>query len=259
MPAQRISEFDLWQPGYAGAVVRVYIAGGTTLASIYTDEALTAAASNPQTLSSTTINGDTYGKFAAPLYTSSSYYLDIDSADQTGIVRPPLTTLVGQDASDALVTPTGGTVATALDNLFARMFHAEDYGALGAVAATNTATLTAAIGVASAAGGGVVQLPANDSINFNQITIPAGVILRGIGRSGSPTVMQSQVADKCITWSGDGAGLCNLVVDGVNKVASGIGIYSKAKDETVMQNVLVKRFDTGIHQKGGRRANWKDF
>ena len=120
MPAQRISEFDLWQPGYAAAVVRVYIAGGTTLASIYTDEALTTAASNPQTLSSTTINGDTYGEFAAPLYTSSAYYLDIDSTDQTGIVRPPLTTLVGQDASDATVTPTGASVATALDNHLAR-------------------------------------------------------------------------------------------------------------------------------------------
>ena len=71
MPAQRISEFDLWQPGYAGAVVRVYIAGTTTLASIYTDEALSVAASNPQTLSSTTINGDTYGKFAAPLKSST--------------------------------------------------------------------------------------------------------------------------------------------------------------------------------------------
>ena len=259
MPAQRISEFDLWQPGYAGAVVRVYIAGGTTLASIYTDEALSVAASNPQTLSSTTINGDTYGKFAAPLYTSSAYYLDIDSTDQTGIVRPPLTTLAAQDASDATVTPTGATVATALDNHLARVIWAEDHGAIGAVAATNTTTLTTAIGIAAAQGGGIVMLPDNASINFNQITISAGVILCGAGRSGSPTVLQSQTADKCITLGGDGAGLMNLVVDGVNKVASGIGIYSKAKDETVLQNVLVKRFETGIHQKGGRRANWKDF
>lgn len=259
MPAQRISEFDLWRPGYAAAVVTVYVAGGSALASIYTDEALSVAADNPQTLSSTTINGDTYGKFAAPLYTSSAYYLGIDSTDQTGIIRPPLTTLAAQDASDATVTPTGGTVATALDNLFARTVWAEDHGAIGAVAATNTTTLTTAIGIAAAQGGGIVMLPDNASINFNQITISAGVILCGAGRSGAPTVLQSQTADKCITLGGDGAGLMNLVLDGVNKVAGGIGIYSKAKDETVLQNVMVKRFETGIQQKGGRRANWKDL
>ena len=38
---QRISEFDTWKPGYGGAVVSVYVAGTSTLASIYTDENLT--------------------------------------------------------------------------------------------------------------------------------------------------------------------------------------------------------------------------
>ena len=259
MSAQRISEFDTWQPGYAGAIVTVYIAGTTTLASIYTNEALTVSAANPQTLSSTTINGDTYGKFAAPLYTSSSYYLDIDSTDQTGVMRAPITTLVGADASDATVIPSGATVATSLEDHFARIVWAEDYGVINTVAATNTATITAAIGVAAAQGGGFVMLPDNDSINFNQITITAGVVLVGHGRGGTPTVLQSQVADKCITLGGDGAGFRNLVIDGVNNVASGIGVYSKAKDETVFDNVLIKRFATGLHQKGGRRANWREF
>ena len=257
--AQRISEFDLWRPGYGGATVTIYIAGGTTPASVWTDEALSVAASNPQTLSSQTVGDVTYGKFAAPLYTASAYYLDIDSDDQTGIQRSPLTTLVAQDASDATVIPTGGSVTTAIDNLFARVIWAEDYGAIGAVAATNTTTLTTAIGIAAAQGGGFVMLPDNTSINFNQLTVSAGVILIGQGRSGSPTVLQSQTAAACITLGGDGAGLMNLVVDGVNKVASGIGVYSKAKDETVLQNVLIKRFETGIQQQGGRRAFWKDF
>lgn len=259
MSAQRIAEFDLWRPGYGAAVVSVYVANTTTLASLYTDEALTVSASNPQTLSSQTIGDITYGKFASPLYTSSAYYLDIDSTDTTGIARPPLTTLVGQDASDATVTPAGATVATALENHLARTIWAEDFGAIGAVAATNTATLTAAIGAAAADGGGVVKLPDNDSIVFNQITISAGVVLEGHGRAGSPTLLQSQVGGNCITLSGDGAGLRNLVVDGVNKVASSVGIYSKAKDETVFDNVLVKRFETGIYQRGGRRANWRDL
>lgn len=257
--AQRIAEFELWRAGYAGSTVTVYIAGGTTLASIYTDEALTIPADNPQTLDTLTIGGDTYGKFTVPLYTASAYYLDVDSRDTTGIVRPPITTLSGEDASNATVTPTGGSVATALDDLFAREVWAADYGALGAVAATNTTTLTAAIGAAAALGGGIVMLPSDTSIPFNQITVSAGVILCGSGRSGGPTVLVSQVGDKCITLSGDGAGLRDLVVDGVNKVASGIGVYSKAKDETVLENVLIKRFETGLHQRGGRRANWRNL
>ncbi len=38
MPSVRISEFDTWRPGYGGSVVRVYVAGTTTLADIFTDE-----------------------------------------------------------------------------------------------------------------------------------------------------------------------------------------------------------------------------
>ena len=85
--AHRVHEFDVWREDYAGATVNVYIAGTSSLASLFTDEGLTAAASNPQTLSSQTVNGRMFGKFTAPLYTASAYYLDIDSTDQTGIER----------------------------------------------------------------------------------------------------------------------------------------------------------------------------
>lgn len=259
MSAVRISEFDIWRPNYGASVVSIYIAGTTTLASVYTNEALTVAATNPQTLASQTIGDITYGKFTVPLYTSSAYYLDIDSTDQTGISRPPLITLDAQDASNATVLPTGGTTSHALDELFARCVWAEDHGVINTTAATNSTTITTAIGIASAQGGGYVLLPDNASINFNQLSVSAGVVLVGYGRSGLPTVLQSQVAGKAITLGGDGAGLMNIVVDGVNNVTGGIGVYSKAGDETIMNNVLIKRFATGLHQKGGRRANWREF
>ena len=254
-----ISEFNLWQPGYAGAVVTVYIAGTTTPASLFTDEALTVAAANPQTLSTLTSNGVNYGKFLVPLYTGSAYYLDIDSGDQTGIERPPLTTLAGEDASDALVTPDGTTVAHAVDVLFSRIIWAEDYGAIGATASTNNATITAAIGAAAAQGGGIVMLPSNQSIPFTQLTVPVGVVLQGYGRIGNPTLISSTVGGNVITLTGNGAGLRRLVLDGVSKQAGSVGIYSVANDETVFDNVLIKRMETAGHFKGGRRNNWHEL
>ena len=254
-----ISEFQLWQPGYAGAIVRVYIAGTTTLASLFSNEALTVAAANPQTLSTLTSNGVNYGKFSVPLYTGSSYYLDIDSGDQTGIERIALTTLAGQNASDAVVTPDGATVAIPLDEFLDRFVFAEDYGAIGTTAATNNATLTAAIGAVASRAGGVVYVPNNQSIPFTQLTVPVGVVLEGYGRTGNPTLMSSTVGGNVITLSGNGAGLRNIVLDGISKQAGSVGVYSVANDETVFDNVLIKRFATGGHFKGGRRNNWREF
>ena len=97
MPTHSIHEFELWQPGYGGKTVYVYIEGTTSLASLYTDEALTVAASNPQALSENNANA---GKFAAPLYTSSAYHLEIEG-EETGVERPALITLVAADSSYA--------------------------------------------------------------------------------------------------------------------------------------------------------------
>jgi hypothetical protein len=256
MTSARIAEFDIWRPGYGGAVVTVYVAGTTTLASLYADEDLTDAVSNPVTLQSTEIGGILYGKFAAPVYVGTGYSLSIDGTDETGIIRPPLTTLDGEDAHLALVRRAGQTADTQLEDVLARWVHASDFGALGASAATNTATLSSAIGVASAAGGGRVLLPGG-TFPFTQITLPAGVVLDGVARG--VTVLQSQTADKCVTISGDRAGLTRLTLDGVNLVASSTGLYAKACDETVFDDVEIKRFDTGLHLRGGRRARWRDL
>ena len=259
MAVSRISEFDTWRPGYGGATVHVYLAGTTTSASIYTDEALSVAASNPQTLESLTdASGTIYGKFTVPVYIGVAYELDIVSLDQTGVIRIPLTTLTGESATGATVIPTGGGVANTLAAILGREFYAEDTAAIGVSAATNSATITTAIGRAATAGGGRAYLPDNTAVVFNQLTVSSGVILTGRGRTGTPTVLQSQVADKAITL-GTGSGLQDVVVDGITKVASGIGIYSKAKNETYLQNILVKRLEKGIQLIGGRNANWREL
>ena len=256
MPTQRVGFFDIWRTGYNGASVAVNVAGTTTPANIFTDEALTVAASNPQTLSSYTENGVSYGKWAVPIYTSQAVELKIDNVDDTGIIRPPLITLDAQNASDALVTTTLGSESRALDERFDDVLHALDYGALGATAATNNTTLTAAIGAAASNGGGIVLLP-EGTYEFTSLTLSAGVVFRGEGRG--VTILQCQTGGNCITLSGDRAGLANLTFDGVTTVASSVGVYSKANNETVFDDVDIKRFVTGIHFKGGQRAAWRDL
>lgn len=256
MSVIRIIEFDLWHARYGGATCAIYIAGTTTLASVYLDEALSELADNPQTLASNTVNGVAYGKFAAPLYTAQAYYLDIDSTDQTGIHRPPLTTIAGENASTCTAIATGGSAARTLAARFADRIHAADYGAIGGSADTNTDTLTAAIGAAAAVGGGLVLLPAG-TIVINAITLSAGVVLAGHGRGA--TVIQSQAAADVVTLGGDRAGMAMLTLDGVNLVAGSVGVKSIGCDKTSFDDVEIKRFVTGLHVKGGRRARWRDL
>src|SRR5689334_11479797 len=96
-PSIRIIEFDTWRPGYGLATVSVLMAGTNTLADVFSDEALTIALDNPITLSEKTDNGISYGKFAIPVYVGVPYELKINSVDGTGVTRPPLTTLDGED------------------------------------------------------------------------------------------------------------------------------------------------------------------
>ena len=262
MAVHNIAEFGVWRPYYGGATVTVKIAGTNTNADLFTDEGLSVSAANPQTLQTLTQNGISYGKFQNPLYTASPYYLDIDSQETTGVERPALTSLSGENASDATVTPTGGSQATALDNLFARAIDVRDYGVFlptsdgAASAATNNTTLTSAIGVAAAAGGGVVRIPAG-TYKINSVTLSGDVILEGQGREA--TIIQSETGDKVFTLSGDRAGFRRLTLDGVSLQAGSVGVYGLAKDETVFDDVQVKRFVTGVHCPGGRRAQWRDL
>ncbi|WP_341893736.1 hypothetical protein [Ferrovibrio terrae] len=261
MATQRIADFDTWRPGYAGSLVTVYVAGTTTLADVFLDEALTSAADNPITLASQQSGDVSYGKWphAGSLYTAQAVELSIDSTDRTGVTRPPLTTVAGENASAALVTATGGSVAHTLADVVARMFHATDYGALvagGGSAASNNATLLAALGAAAGAGGGIVQVPAG-TYAFTALSIAGGCVLQGQGRG--VTILQCQTANRCVTMAGDRAGLRAITIDGVNNTASSTGVYGKARSELLFDDVDIKRFAIGLHFKGGRKLNARNL
>lgn len=256
---KRIAEFDLWRPGYGGSVVSVYIAGTSTLASIYTDEALSVAASNPQTLSAMAAEGGVrYGKFAAPLYTAQSYYLSIDGIENTGIIRPSFSSLDAEDASNALVTATGSSYAVAIDDLASRQVNVSNYGVFvegaGGVAATNTATLELAI--AALADGGYVNVPAG-TYKVNALDVPASIVIRGQGVGA--TILQSILGAESFTIVGDNAGFRDITLDGSALTPLSVGVLSVGHNGVVFDNVTVTRFETGLHFKGGAAFRWNNL
>lgn len=256
MAVHRIAEFDLWRPGYDLASVRIKVAGTDTLANVYTDEALTVAAPNPQTLLARTVGNTSYGKFSQPLYTNQPYELEINSTDRTGIARPAIKSLPNEDASNAVVTPTGASQANTLASILARVVHALDFGDLGSTVSTNNTTLTNAIGAVAADGGGVVLLPVG-TYPFTSLTLTSGVILMGHGRG--VTTLQSQTGGNVLTLNGDRAGLAKLTLDGVDLQAGSVGVYSKANDELFFDDVDIRRFNTGMYFRGGRRLRALDL
>ena len=247
--AQRIAEFDTWRPGYGGASVIIYKAGTTEPASCWANMQGTVPAANPQTLLSKTLSGLDYGKFPAPVYVNGAYYLVINSSDETGVTRPSITSLGGENAGLALVTPTGGSKARTLADLMAEFVHVRTYGDLGTVPVTNTASIAAAIGAVSTKGGGTVRLPAG-TFPVNSFSIPNNVILAGEARGS--TTLTCAATGNCITIAGDDAGLSNITIDGISAIAASVGVFARARRRVVMDNVEIKRFATGLHCVGGR-------
>ena len=247
--AQRVSEFDTWRPGYGGASVIIYKAGTTQPANCWANLQATIPAANPQTLLSKTLSGLDYGKFPAPVYVEGAYFLVINSTDETGVTRPSITSLVGENASLALVTPTGGSQARTLADLTAETVNVRHYGTLGTVPVTNTASIAAAIGAISTKGGGTVRLPAG-TFPVNSFSIPNNVILAGEARGS--TILTCAATGNCVTIAGDDAGLSNITIDGISLIVNSVGVFAQARRRVVLDNVEIKRFATGLHCVGGR-------
>lgn len=255
----RIAEFDLWRPGYGSAVVSIYLPGTTNLSPVFLDESMTIPADNPQTLlSKASPDGTTYGKFERPLYVPQSYYLNIEGIENTGIQRPNLSSFDGEDISPALVKPNGSSYGTSMTDFVSLTVNAAMYGDLvegsSGVAATNTATIAAAI--AALTNGGTVFIPAG-TYNVNSFDIPEGVIICGNGREA--TTLKSVVGDVSFNLVGDRAGFKDITLDGNSLSTGSVGVRSVGNDEVTFTSVMVRRFETGIHFLGGKGHVWNDF
>lgn len=257
--SKRIPTFDTWKPGYGGASVSVYLAGTSTLASLYYDDALTQAAPNPITLSSKSgPDGVNYGKFPSPIYVGTSYSMTIDGIEDTGIERPGLSDLAGEDASDALVTPTGSSTAKKLEDIVAQIVNVANYGTFnagaGGVAATNTSTLNLAIAALSS--GGEVHVPAG-TYKINSVNVPEGVVIKGYGREA--TVLESVQGSASFIITGDRAGFKDITLDGASLTTNSVGVRAIGKNEIVFENVMIRRFEKGLELLGGGNCFWTDL
>lgn len=256
---KRIAEFDTWRPGYGGSSVAIYVAGTSTLASVYKDEALTQAAANPQILSSMAApDGTRYGKFAVPIYTAQSHYLSIDGVENSGVIRPGFSSLAGEDASEAEITPTGSSASISLEDFAALSVNVATFGAFvagaGGVAATNTATM--ALAIAALTNGGEVLVPAG-TYNINSFDVPEGVVIRGNGREA--TTLKSVLGSVSFNLVGDRAGFKDITLDGNTLSTGSVGIKSVGNDETVFDSVMIRRFETGMRFLGGKGHIWRDL
>jgi hypothetical protein len=255
----RLAEFDTWRSGYGGASVLAVREGTTEHAALYSDPGLTTPIANPQVLLSYTDENDTtYGKWAQPVYTPHSVFLTINETAPTGVIRPPLYELDGQDASDMIARSDRGTRDRLIKEIIDQIIFAEDFGIVSDAngAEANTDTLEAAIGAAAAQGGGKIALPAG-SVLFTEVNLPQGVVFRGQGRG--VTTLRSTFGATAVTLSGDGAGLQDLTLDGVSSATGSVGVYGVGLASVVFDDVLVKRFDKGVLFRGLTNCNWRDL
>lgn len=252
--AIRIPDFDTYREGYGSATITVYKAGTTVVASLFADEAGTIPLANPQTLTTTTINNRTFGRWAQPVYVNESYYWDANAQQQSGAARIPLFTLDGANGNDLLVTAEGGTVARALSEHAGQFILVENFGTLDNSSANNTTVIQAAIGAAAALGGGYVILPAG-IYPVNSLTLPAAVVLVGAGRG--ITTLQMPVSADFLTMAGDRSGFADITLDGVSKQSGSVGVKAINRARLYIRDAEVKRFDTGLYLKGGTFNDWR--
>lgn len=237
--------FDVWREKYGGASVTVYKAGTTTKATLYDgeDTATAGTLSNPQTLDSLIVSGRTYGRWEQPVYVDEDVELQIDG-EETGIVKVPILTMDGADASQAQVTIEGESTARDLRDWAADVVWAAFYGTLSGTATQNTATINAAAAAANANGGGVVLLPAGTITLNSTVALAAGVVLKGQGRG--VTTLQAQMSGDLISLRNERCGLEALTLDGVNKTSGSVGIEIEETSGIILRDVEAKRFETNI-------------
>lgn len=247
--------FEFWVPNAGGGQLYVYMAGSTTIAPLWLDQGMTIPAANPQILQSLVVGDIAYGRMAQPIYTNVPVEWEL-SGSRSGVISPAISTLDGQTGDDEVATATAGTRPRSLAAHFADWVQAEDFGEIGTSAGTNTTTINQAIGLVAARNGGTVLLPPG-AILISQLTLPDGVLLRGRGRG--VTILMSQVNGACITLGGDRAGLADLTLDGINLTPQSIGVYGVAKNESRLHDVELKRFETCLFMRGGRRSDWHEL
>ena len=225
--AVAIREFDLWRPGYGGATVSVVRAGSLESIPLFANDDGTVRIENPQSLLSLDRDGILYGRFRQPVYVIEDYSLLISTGGGEAIARVPLTTLEGEDIGQAIVKAESSTFEREVADRVNYEINVLDYGDLSHSSAENSDLIDRAIGVAAAAGGGVVRLPRAE-FDIQALTpIPSNVRL--VGHGIGATVMRAAVAADIITLTGVRSGIEGLELDGLTLPGNSVGVRLAAR------------------------------
>lgn len=251
--AERVADFDTWRESFGGASIEFLRPNSEERVSIFSDPQATIQLEQPIILDTRNQGDRNYGKFEFPIYVQENYQLRINGVDQTGIIAQAILALQGRDIGEALAKAARGNRFRRVTDHLDNEIRALDYGELGDSSATNTLTIERAIGAAAGQGGGRVRLP-RGTYQITTLTLPVGVILSGEGQAA--TTLQSEEASDVITLSGDGAGLEELTLDGLNLNAGSVGVAGIGIANAVLRLVTVKRFRVGIRFRGLTQSLW---
>lgn len=253
--------FQTWQAGYGGKLVSVYRAGTTDLLTVYSDPLLTNDVPNPIVLATQIVGGTAWGKWAQPYYVGEAYYIAV-AGETSGVVQVVVTDFAGADVSQSLAKTRRGGFLREIQDFLDNEVYVEDYGPLGVAGvsgsspATNSATIQTAIGAVAGQGGGSCILPAG-SYEFTTLAIPQNVWLIGQGRGA--TIIMSGQGEDVITLTGQGAGLADLTLDGLNLFPHSVGVKMVGIESSNLSRMEIKRFETGILARGNTKGLWKDL
>ena len=254
-----IKDFDLWRPEYGGATVTVVRPGTTVPIPLYLNDDGTIRTGNPQTLLTLDRDGISYGRFKQPIYVAEDYSLIISTGGGETISRVPLSTFEGEDASGALIAVPGTVFPRALRERAAYEINVLDYGDLSASSAENSDLIDRAIGVAAAAGGGIVRLP-RAAFDIQSITpVPSNVRL--VGHGIGTTIMRASIGADIITLTGERSGIADFELDGQTLPANSVGVrlgprVQQGVDPPMLEgghirDVMIRRFSKGIQASYG--------
>lgn len=241
----------------ASASCAVYLTGTSTLASIYSDNGVTAL-TNPTTSSDT-------GRLQ--FYAADGRY-DI-VVTKAGFNSTTITDVLLEDpatSSDLQYLPAGtGAVTRGIQGKLRETVSVTDFGAVGNGVADDTAAIQAAINAVQTAGGGVVFFPAATYKVTSTITLQSTVFLSGYGATiswagGASSVISTTTSGVTLT-----AGMEGLTVNGSTTATTILALYSTYhcffRDLTLTSNsttnicIDLRVSTTGATNADGNRNN----
>lgn len=215
MPKYRNTVQDRSGNVRSGVAVTVYQAGTSTLATIYSDRAMSSVVAG----STLTTDADGGFQFFAP---AGEYKVAMVGASGTAVEE------------DYVVQPTGNVAE----------HNVKDYGAIGDGVADDTAAIAAAYTAAVAGGGGKVRIPAGTWLYSTLTFASAAVLIEGAGPTATK-LRTTATTGNTITIGNPaapvaGGGIRDLTIDSAVARTAGYAIHVDGAARAVLDNLRIE-------------------